>query len=94
MSSRSSRRIRLYERQKQWELELIPEKDEEEDDFARHLDCLRRGVVNTVSTIFKVSIHVIDRIHTISSSLICCWHERPTCIPNLIVFPEMTNLYF
>lgn len=60
MSSRSSRRIRLYERQQQWELELIPEKDEEEDDFARSLDCIRRGVVNTVSAIFKVSMWFIE----------------------------------
>ena len=56
MSARHSRRIRLYERHRQWELELIPERDEDEDEFARGLEGFKKGVAKTVSAICRVSL--------------------------------------
>ncbi|XP_070207870.1 uncharacterized protein [Littorina saxatilis] len=54
MTARRSPRFRLYERNRNWELEFVSENDEE-DEFTRGLEYLRDGVVNTVSAIFKAS---------------------------------------
>ncbi|KAL8571919.1 hypothetical protein ACOMHN_036722 [Nucella lapillus] len=56
MSARRSRRIRLYERHRQWELELIPDKEDDDDDVQGGLFGFRKRVAKTVSAIFRCSV--------------------------------------